>query len=307
MAKKPVVVVTGSSTGIGLNLCLSLSRRDYTVVATLRTPSAAPECLRASNCDIQPLDVTNDTSAASLCEYVRSRYSGCDVLVNNAGWGMPGTLETWSIEEAKKVFEVNVWGAVRMCQVLVPFMRARGGGLVVTVSSTSGWRGLPCSDVYASSKHAIEGMMDCFRYSVQKDNIKVCIVNPGPTNTLFSKRFQSELIPSKRAEAETPTLPMRLTEHYVEAMARRNSAGQSPEDCAEAIAEVIGRELPKKIDDGAERATFWNPTSDYGMHVLENTRVFKDGASGPEYNLNFKQSFDMLDKLQREEKSKGEL
>lgn len=305
MAKKPVVVVTGSSTGIGLNICLSLSQRNYTVVATLRTPSAAPESLRASGCDIHPLDVTSDTSAASLCEYLRSTYSGCDVLINNAGWALPGTIETTSIEAAKRVFEVNVWGAVRMCQVLVPFMRSRCGGLVVTVSSTSGWRGLPCSDVYASSKHAIEGMMECFRYSVQKDNIKVCIVNPGPTNTPFSKRSKAEWIPGTRAQAETPTLPMRLTEHYMEETERRNSAGQSPEDCAEAIAKVVERELPKKIDDGTERATFWNPTSDYGNDVLENTRVFKDGTSGPVYDSYFKQSFDILNKLQREEISKG--
>lgn len=191
-----------------------------------------------------------------------------------------------------------------MCQALVPFMRERGGGLVLTVSSTSGWRGIPCTDAYVASKHAIEGMMDSFRYSVQKDNVKVCIVNPGPTRTPFSKRFGAELIPGQRPEGEAPPLSVRLTEHYVKVVADRNADGQTPQECAEAIADVVDREFPKNIDDGSKRAAFWNPTSEYGKAVLADSKVFTDGVSGPQYDAFYKQSFEILDKLQKEAEDK---
>jgi NAD(P)-dependent dehydrogenase (short-subunit alcohol dehydrogenase family) len=156
-----VAVVTGASSGIGLATALSLHERGYHVVATMRTPSAAPAELSAltSRVSVVPLDVTNDASVASLATWLMSTADGgpgrCDVVVNNAGYGVPGTVETVPVDVAKDMFDVNVWGVVRVCTALMPVIRGGGrGGLVVLVSSTSGVRGLPCADFYVASKFA---------------------------------------------------------------------------------------------------------------------------------------------------------
>lgn len=294
MAKSLVVVITGSSSGIGLHLCLHLARRNHSVIATMRTPAAAPPSLR-ERCDVQPLDVTSETSANQLCEYLRRRYGGCDVLVNNAGFGLPGTLETVSIDKAKQVFEVNVWGVVRMCQMTVPLMRERGGGLVATVSSTAGWRAVPGADVYVGSKFAVEGMMEGFRYAVQRDNIKVCIVNPGPTNTGFVGRYETELEDGTRKAA--PETMRQFARFYVENLKTRIDGGQGVEECAEEIGKVVEREWGRKIDDASEKAMFWNPTAEYCEGILANTKVWRDGTSGPIYEKLFQESYDALGKL----------
>lgn len=297
--QKPIVVVTGSSAGIGLELCLQLARQNYVVVATLRTPSAAPSTLQESPCDVQPLDVTCEESVADLTSYLRSTYGGCDVLINNAGRGMPGTLETCLIEEAKRVFDVNVWGVMRMCQFILPLMRERGGGLIVTISSTSAWRGCPGLDVYTGSKFAIEGMMEGFRYSVLKDNIKVCMVNPGPTATGFVNRFEKEYARGTRLN-EIPTLIQLWVQSSIDKLEKRVSSGQSATDCAAAITAIIARELPKNVSDGTEFATFCNPTSEFGEHVLKNTKVVGDGHSGLLFPPIFQDSYASLDMLQKQ-------
>lgn len=124
----------------------------------MRRPEAAPtEFCSMPNVVVRPLDVTSDSSVAEFSAWLRDdkTVQRLDVVVNNAGYGAPGTVETVSIEAAKNVYEVNVWGVARMCKAMLPIMREYGrGGLLVLVSSTSGIRGIPCSDIYASSKFA---------------------------------------------------------------------------------------------------------------------------------------------------------
>ena len=282
MTRLPVVIITGSSTGIGLELALALAKKPYTVVATLRNPEAATTELRATNCDIQALDVTCEKSVANLASHVKEKYEGCDIVINNAGFGIPGCLEAMSIDDAKRVFEVNVWGVMRMCQTFSPQMRDRGGGLILVVSSTSGVRGLPFSDIYVSSKQAVEGLMESYRYAVEQDNIKVAVVNPGPTATAFSGRFSSE----RREEAYAADPYKELTQHFIDMMGQRNSNGQSGEDCASSVVETLEREYPKKVGDGSENVKFWNPTSDYATKTITGILKYPDGLSG-EYKTFF--------------------
>eukprot|EP00177_Eucheuma_denticulatum_P002211 GFKZ01003956.1.p1 GENE.GFKZ01003956.1~~GFKZ01003956.1.p1 ORF type:complete len:308 (-),score=25.80 GFKZ01003956.1:980-1903(-) len=307
MHSTPVAVVTGSSSGIGHHLCLALANQTYAVVATLRNPSNASPQLKAT-CDVQPLDVTSDASIKTLLSYITTQYARCDVLVNNAGYGIPGTLETITVSSAKQLFDVNVWGVMRMVQAVVPLMRTAGGGVVVTVSSTSGWRGLPCNDIYAGSKFAIEGMMDSFRYSVQLDNIKVVMVNPGPTNTSFSQRFKEEMNDASRWEdLNTPRghVLKRMTEWFVDRVNERNSQGQSSQDCASRIVEVIEREVVRRVDDGVGRSVFSNPTCAYGDSLLGDVKVCKQGNRGPVHDTWFQDSFNLAKELEAkiEEKS----
>lgn len=270
----PVVVITGTSSGIGLQLALNLCAKPYQVIATLRKPEAAPALLKASKCDIQQLDVTCDTSAEALATYIKERYNRCDVLINNAGYGIPGNLEYVTIEASKQVFEVNVWGVMRMIQQLVPIMRVNGGGLVLTVSSTSGLRGLPCTDVYAGSKMAIEGMLESYRYTVRKDNVKVVLANPGPVDTPFADRLRKENGDERNGEMRE------VVERYVETMSKNNRSGQTAESCARAIAKIMEREYARDLRDGEKGGVFWNATSEFGQSVMDDILRHPEGRGG---------------------------
>jgi NADP-dependent 3-hydroxy acid dehydrogenase YdfG len=157
----PVAVVTGASSGIGLAAALSLHEHGYHVVAAMRTPSSAPKELLGftDRMSVVAVDVTNETSVEALASWLVSTADGgpgrCDVVVNNAGYGVAGTVETLTVDAGKKVFDVNVWGVMRVCKALLPIIRSGGrGGLVLVVSSGVGVRGAACSDIYAASKFA---------------------------------------------------------------------------------------------------------------------------------------------------------
>jgi NAD(P)-dependent dehydrogenase (short-subunit alcohol dehydrogenase family) len=158
LSDRAVAVVTGASSGIGQAVVTSLLARGFFVVATMRRVTAAPSHWADNqNVAIQPLDVTSDESVAALAKWLRDDRNGkrCDVLVNNAGFGAPGTVETVPLDTAMRIFDVNVWGVVRMCKAVIPIMRERGrGGLVVTVSSVAGVRSGVYNDFYCGTKFA---------------------------------------------------------------------------------------------------------------------------------------------------------
>lgn len=273
MINQKISVITGCSTGIGLNVALQLSQNtSYKVIATLRTPSKTPKPLAESKCDIQQLDVTDDASCYCLSSYIAEQYGGCDVLINNAGFGVPGNLEAVSVADAKRVFDVNVWGVMRMCRLLAPQMRKRGGGLILTVSSLSGIRGHPFIDVYAASKKAVEGLLESYRYSVESDNIKVVLVNPGPTTTPFTIRLASE--------SSLPTDTDDINRYWMHKLVQSLNNGEPVEECAREIVRVVERDIDKSIIAGKDAVRFWNPTSDVGYKVLDSVLKSPDGYSG---------------------------
>lgn len=270
---KTICVVTGCSRGIGLQTALQLSQvPEMLVIATLRTPSDASAELQNA-CDIQSLDVSEDSSVENLAEYVRSKYGRCDVVVNNAGFGIPGSLEQVSVEHAKTLFDVNVWGVMRMCQKFVPIMRLHKNGLIVTISSTSGVCGMPFMDLYTGSKQAVEGLMESYRYSIERDNIKVMLVNPGPTDTDFASRYEQEAHQTQNNGDVT-------TQSTVNLVASRNKAGQPAHECAEAIVKLITENLHKNISDGSDAVSFWNGTSEFSGSVIEQVLRYPSGHDG---------------------------
>lgn len=270
---KTLCVVTGCSRGIGLQTALQLSNvPDFTVVATLRTLSDASSELQ-SCCDVQALDVSEDGSVSALAKYVQNKYGRCDVLVNNAGFGIPGSLEQVSVDHAKTLFDVNVWGVMRMCQQFVPLMRLNSNGLIVTVSSTSGVCGMPFMDLYTASKQAVEGLMESYRYSVEGDNIKVMLINPGPTDTDFATRYEEEAQHTHDNENKSTISTVNL-------VASRNKAGQPAHECAAVIVKLITENVHRNIADGSDAVTFWNGTSEFSRSVIEQVLRYPSGHDG---------------------------
>lgn len=178
----PVALVTGASSGIGRAAAIALVDAGFTVIGTSRKPAATDP---SDGVTMLGLDVADDESVRSLVDHVVDRFGRIDVLVNNAGVGAAGAAEESSIGQAKDVFDVNVFGVIRMTNAVLPHMRAAGTGRIINVSSVLGLVPAPFMAVYAATKHAIEGYSESVDHEVREYGIRVMLVEPGYTSTGF--------------------------------------------------------------------------------------------------------------------------
>jgi len=177
------VLITGCSSGIGHATAARLARSGrWTVYATARRVETLAE-LEAAGCRVLALDVTDETSMAAAVAAVEG---GADVLVNNAGYSQSGALETLPMDAVRRQFETNVFGALRMAQLVLPGMRAKGAGTVVNVSSMGGRLTFPGGGAYHATKYALEAMSDALRMEVARFGVGVIVVEPGLIRTEFS-------------------------------------------------------------------------------------------------------------------------
>ena len=195
---KGVVVITGASTGFGRLSAEFLARRGYTVFATMRNPSgknagaakeirelAERESLRLHATE---MDVTGDDSVARCIQEIIEDTGRIDVLVNNAGFGYMGLTESFTIEQAQRIFDTNVLGPLRTMRAVLPHMHRQGGGLLVQVSSGAGRVVLPSMALYCASKFALEALTECYRYELASEGIDCVSIQPGAYPTaIFGK------------------------------------------------------------------------------------------------------------------------
>src|SRR4051794_19151690 len=179
---QPVALVTGASAGIGEAAARALVRAGFTVYGTSRKAAAGEQ---RDGVVFLPLDVTDDGSVADVVREVLARSGRIDVLVNNAGVGIAGAAEESSIEQARALFETNVFGSIRMTRAVLPHMREQGGGRIINVSSVLGLVPAPFMALYAATKHAIEGYSESLDHEVREHGVRVLLVEPGYTNTAF--------------------------------------------------------------------------------------------------------------------------
>lgn len=190
MEKQSIAVVTGSSTGIGFETSLLLARNGFYTYATMRDRLKADKIEKIANKENLPLevlsmDVDNDDSVRNAIHKIIDEKKKIDILVNNAGYGLFGALEDISIEEIKKQFETNLFGAIRTIKEILPTMRKQKNGIIINVSSIAGVVGIPAECIYVSTKFALEGLTESISYELQPYGIKVVLVEPGVINTNF--------------------------------------------------------------------------------------------------------------------------
>lgn len=178
--QKKVIVITGASSGIGDATARLLSQKGFRVYAGVRNVDRASS---APNIQYGRLDVTDDASVVSFVDWVLSDAGRIDVLINNAGVSLMGPVEKTSIDEAQALFDTNLFGPMRMIKAVLPSMRKERGGLIVNISSVLGFLPAPFMGLYASSKHAIEGLSESLDHEVRDHNIRVVLVQPSWTNT----------------------------------------------------------------------------------------------------------------------------
>jgi len=182
------ILITGSSSGIGLVTALHFAERGWNVVATMRDTEKADSRLKQANIFVTSLDVTDDVSIEAAVAATAGRFGTVDVLLNNAGYGLFGALEAMSAEQIDRQLRTNVYGVMRMTQRVLPVMRAQGQGLVLNISSVSGLMGGPYQSAYCATKFAIEGLSESLRYELAMFKIQVKIIEPGGIKTDFSTR-----------------------------------------------------------------------------------------------------------------------
>jgi NAD(P)-dependent dehydrogenase (short-subunit alcohol dehydrogenase family) len=179
---RPVALVTGASSGIGKETALALVAAGFDVVGTGRDTSHVTPLGGVTFLD---LDVVSDASVTAAVQEVSERFGRIDVLVNNAGVGSMGAAEETSVEQARSVFDTNVFGVMRMVNEVLPHMRAQRRGRIINISSVLGFLPQPYMAAYAASKHAIEGYTESLDHEIRDHGIRALIIEPAYTRTGF--------------------------------------------------------------------------------------------------------------------------
>ncbi|MEU5160919.1 SDR family NAD(P)-dependent oxidoreductase [Streptomyces sp. NPDC020875] len=185
MSASAPVLITGCSSGMGRQTALALHRLGHPVYASARRPGDLAE-LAAEGIVTLALDVTDEESMTAAVRRVEHDHGAVGVLVNNAAYGLHLPIEVAGPEEIRAQFETNVFGLVRLTQLVLPAMRAAGTGRIVNISSMGGRFSPPGCGFYHSTKHAVEAISDSLRLEVAPFGVKVVVVQPGPTITEFA-------------------------------------------------------------------------------------------------------------------------
>jgi NAD(P)-dependent dehydrogenase (short-subunit alcohol dehydrogenase family) len=186
-----VAVVTGSSSGIGFETSLLLARNQFKTYATMRNLNKSTELLEIAAKEniplkVIPLDVNDDASVDNAFDTILKENGRIDVLVNNAGFDMFGSLEELTIDEIRGQFETNFFGVVRATKAVIPSMRKQGSGIIIIVSSIGGRVGLvPFNTPYHASKFALEGFTESLRHELAEFGVKAILIEPGGVKTNF--------------------------------------------------------------------------------------------------------------------------
>jgi NAD(P)-dependent dehydrogenase (short-subunit alcohol dehydrogenase family) len=183
----PVVLITGCSSGIGRDLARRLTGAGYRVVATARHPERLNDLGAALTL---PLDVQDPVSVTGAVERVLAAFGRIDVLVNNAGYSQIGPLEEVDDAHLQQVFDVNVFGPLRLVRAVLSHMRRQKSGRIIQVSSIAGWVAMPLSGAYCGTKFALEGVSDSLRLELRPFGIRVVLVEPGAIRTKFEETLR---------------------------------------------------------------------------------------------------------------------
>jgi NAD(P)-dependent dehydrogenase (short-subunit alcohol dehydrogenase family) len=238
------VLITGCSSGIGQATAARLVGDGWTVYATARRPEALTE-LSERGCRTLALDVTDEASMRAAVDTVAEAEGAVGVLVNNAGYSQSGAVETVPIDEARRQFETNVFGPLRLCQLVLPWMRAQRWGKIVNLSSMGGRVTFPGGGVYHATKYAVEALSDALRFEVRGFGVDVIVIEPGLIVTNFGQVAADSVksAPDDGPYAEFNRKLAEITEGAYEGPLVRLGGG--PDAVADAIAKAIVAKRPK--------------------------------------------------------------
>ncbi|MCB0420560.1 MAG: oxidoreductase [Bdellovibrionales bacterium] len=241
MKQKKVILITGASSGIGKKTAEKLIAAGHVVYGGARRVERMQDLEKLGGYPLH-LDVSDDASMKAAVDKVVVEQGGIDVLVNNAGFGLYGSVEDTDINDARYQFEVNLFGLARMTQLVTPHMRKRKSGKIINISSVAGKIYTPLGGWYHATKHALEGLSDCLRFELKPFGIDVVIVEPGVIQTEFGDVLTSTLM--KRSEGGAYEALARQIADTTEEM-YKNGVGSSPDLISGTIMKAIESKKPR--------------------------------------------------------------
>jgi len=269
-----VAVISGCSSGIGRATAELLAKNGFKVYATMRNTDEIS--FDDDNIQTALLDVNSQESIDSAIDIILENEGKIDVLINNAGYGLIGSIEDCSIDEIKSQFETDFFGPARMIKKIVPRMRERKSGIIINISSIAGQIGFPFSSAYSSSKFALEGMTDSLRQELGEYEIKLSLIEPGVVKTKFHQNLQVATNAKSSHYKDQ-------TELMVENAAKLFEMGIQPQEVADKILEVIKTKNPEpRYTVGTDAKLF-----------MEN----KKRMSGIEFEQSIKEFFEQMMKF----------
>ena len=236
-----VALITGASSGIGEATAQRLAALGFTVYAAARRVERMAS-FADSGVRVLPLDVTDEASMTACVRTIIEETGRIDVLVNNAGYGSFGALEDVPLDEARKQFDVNIFGLARMTQLVLPTMRAQASGTIVNISSVGGTIAEPLGSWYHATKFAVEGLSDALRLELEPFGIHVVIIEPGAIRTEWNTIARDGLMKTSGRSAYAAQAER---VRRVFAAADNPGQGSEPSVVADAIARAVQARRPK--------------------------------------------------------------
>jgi NAD(P)-dependent dehydrogenase (short-subunit alcohol dehydrogenase family) len=240
-----VAIVTGSSSGIGLETSVSLAQNGFLTYATMRNLDKSSIIKTAADNESLPikvvqLNVADNRMVNNAIQAIVSEAGRIDILVNNAGYGLVGAFEDLSIDdEIKNQYETNVFGLMRVTQAVLPIMRRQKSGIIVNVSSGAGLFGYPGGSAYVSTKFAVEGLSESMAYELEPFGIKVVLIEPGFIKT----NFANAMVLAKKAQ--DPSSPYSEMMQRIQANSNEMAKNASSVDVvSKAILEAVTSKSP---------------------------------------------------------------
>lgn len=236
---KKVALVTGASSGIGMETAKLLVEKGYTVYGAARRVDKMQELEKAGGL-ILKMDVTDEASMVEGVHKILAAENRIDVLVNNAGYGSYGALEEVPLSEARYQFEVNIFGLARLTQLVLPTMREQHSGKIINISSIGGKLGEPHGTWYHATKYALEGLSDCLRMELKQFGIDVVIIEPGAIITEWAGIARDNML---KVSGNGPY--KELVQKHAKMYERTDKNGSKPIVVAKTIVEAIQANKPK--------------------------------------------------------------
>jgi len=232
---KKIVLVTGGTSGIGRAICNVLTEHGHVVYGTGRSIETGQ---RLDGYTLVQMNVNEDASVKNAVDWLLTKEGKIDVLINNAGTGMAGSIEDSSVDEIVDIFNTNVAGLIRTCQAVLPAMRSKRVGMIINISSVGGLMGLPYRGIYCASKSAVETITESLSQEIMQFGIKAVLIEPGDFKTNINEnRYVSEKTLQSDYKSDFERIHRIINEEVAE--------GDDPELIGRLVAKIIRKKKPR--------------------------------------------------------------
>ena len=239
---KKVILITGASSGIGKDTAISLIKHGHVVYGAARRLEMMQDIIQAGGHAIK-MDILKDRNIDDVVNQIINEQNRIDILINNAGYGLWGAVETISIDEAKRQFDVNIFGLAYLTKKIIPFMRKQKSGKIINMSSMGGKVYTPFGAWYHATKYALEGWSDCLRIELKSFGIDVILIEPGVIKTEFQDVMMDSTV--ERSIGTPYEKKLKALEKATQEMYARG-IGSPPSTITKLIIKAINSHNPKR-------------------------------------------------------------